>query len=161
MDTPNDIPAATAHISTFNKNVMNYLEPTQAQGGALFQRNITGPVVMLNLLRFRDVADYSDFPEIAPSRQISGRAAYQLYIDHTLPFLEKTGGELTFLGEGGQYLIGPTDERWDAVMLVRQNSLADFMGFANDAAYLAGIGHRTAALEDSRLLPLVPINLLE
>jgi hypothetical protein len=29
------------------------------------------------------------------------------------------------------------------------------MAFASDAAYLEGVGHRTAALEDSRLLPLV------
>jgi hypothetical protein len=28
------------------------------------------------------------------------------------------------------------------------------MAFASNAEYLAGIGHRTAALEDSRLLPL-------
>lgn len=27
--------------------------------------------------------------------------------------------------------------------------------FAADEGYLAGLGHRTAALEDSRLLPLV------
>ncbi len=38
---------------------------------------------------------------------------------------------------------------------MRQRSVADFMAFASDAEYLAGIGHRTAALEDSRLLPLV------
>jgi hypothetical protein len=29
------------------------------------------------------------------------------------------------------------------------------VGFASDPEYLAGVGHRTAALEDSRLLPLV------
>ena len=29
------------------------------------------------------------------------------------------------------------------------------MEFASNQEYLAGIGHRTAALEDSRLLPLV------
>lgn len=40
-------------------------------------------------------------------------------------------------------------------MLVRQSSPAVFMAFASNAEYLAGIGHRTAALEDSRLLPLV------
>ena len=39
-------------------------------------------------------------------------------------------------------------------MLVRQASAAAFLSFAQDAAYLAGLGHRTAALEDSRLLPL-------
>lgn len=40
-------------------------------------------------------------------------------------------------------------------MLVRQKSLPDFMAFAENEAYLAGMGHRTAALVDSRLLPLV------
>jgi hypothetical protein len=40
-------------------------------------------------------------------------------------------------------------------MLVRQNSLSDFMAFASNQEYLAGLGHRTAALEDSRLLPIV------
>jgi hypothetical protein len=47
------------------------------------------------------------------------------------------------------------DETWDVVMLIRQKSVADFFAFASNAAYLAGIGHRTAALADSRLLPLV------
>jgi len=129
-----------------------YLEPTEEAGRALFTRNISGEVVMLNLLRFRDVADYSSNSELAPDQPISGRQAYQKYIDYTLPFLEATGGSIVLLGEGGQFLIGPQDERWDCVMLVRQNSLADFMAFASDAEYLKGIGHRTAALEDSRLL---------
>jgi hypothetical protein len=40
-------------------------------------------------------------------------------------------------------------------MLVRQASLREFFAFAGDEGYLAGIGHRTAALEDSRLLPIV------
>ena len=40
-------------------------------------------------------------------------------------------------------------------MLVRQRSVGAVMAFATNEAYLAGIGHRTAALEDSRLLPLI------
>lgn len=131
-----------------------FLEPTQESGAAIFSRNISGEVVMLNLLRFRDVADYSVNPELATSETISGREAYQKYIDHTLPFLRESGGDLIFLGEGGRYLIGPQEEQWDLVMLVRQKSLSDFMAFASNQEYLAGIGHRTAALEDSRLLPL-------
>lgn len=132
-----------------------YLEVTQEAGAALFARNIVGEVVMLNLLRFRDTADYSANPELEPDQPISGQEAYQKYIEHTLPFLKESGGDLIFLGEGGQYLIGPQQERWDMVMLVRQKSLADFMAFSSHQEYLAGMGHRTAALEDSRLLPLV------
>lgn len=137
------------------KNEASYLEPTQESGRAFVRRNITGSVVMLNLLRFRKIADYSKTPELAPAEPISGTAAFRLYIEHTMPHLEKSGGEVIFLGKGGTFLIGPGSERWDAAMLVRQRSVNDFMQFASNKEYLAGLGHRIAALEDSRLLPLV------
>lgn len=132
-----------------------YLEPTQAAGAALFRRKIEGNVVMLNLLKFREIADYSATPELAPETPISGRAAYERYVEFTQPFLEESGGEVIFMGEGGSYLIGPEAERWDMVMLVRQKSLQSFLQFASNEAYLKGMGHRTAALEDSRLLPII------
>ncbi len=132
-----------------------YFEVTQEAGAALFRRQIQGPIIMLNLLRFREIADYSASPELAQSEPISGREAYQKYIDLTLPILTQTGGEIILLGDGGQYLIGPPDERWDMVMLIRQNSLQDFMAFASNEEYKLILGHRTAALEDSRLLPIV------
>lgn len=132
-----------------------YLEPTQQAGRAFFTRGISGSVVMLNLLRFRPVADYSATPDLAPASPISGEAAYRLYMDHTLPYLQKSGGEVLFFGQGGEFLIGPSEERWDAAMLVRQASVAAFLEFASNQDYLSGIGHRLAALEDSRLLPLV------
>lgn len=132
-----------------------YLEPTQASGAALMSRNIRGEVIMLNLLRFKEVADYSLTPELSPKQAISGREAFDKYIAHTLPLLKESGGELLFLGEGGHYFIGPQDEKWDLAMLVKQVSLTSFMAFAADSQYLAGLGHRTAALADSRLLPLV------
>jgi hypothetical protein len=132
-----------------------YLDPSDASARRFFERGIEGPVVMLNLLRFREVADYSGSPELAPPSPISGRDAYDRYVRHTIPFLDATGGSLEFYGAGGHYFVGPSDERWDLVMLVRQTSVDEFLAFASDPAYLAGIGHRTAALEDSRLLPIV------
>ncbi len=110
---------------------------------------------MLNLLRFREIADYSGFPDLAPPEPISGSAAYDRYVRHTLPFLAASGGSVEFYGTGGDTFVGPPDERWDRVMLIRQSSLEAFFAFASDPEYLAGVGHRTAALEDSRLLPLV------
>lgn len=132
-----------------------YLEPTQESGREFFTRDISGGVVMLNLMRFRSIADYSSSPSLAPATPISGEAAYHLYMEHTLPFLEAAGGEVLFYGKGGAFLIGPGNERWDAAMLVRQSSVASFLAFASNKGYLSGIGHRLAALEDSRLLPLV------
>lgn len=110
---------------------------------------------MLNMLRLRETADYSGHPDLAPEAPVSGREAFQKYIDHTMPFLIDSGGELLLLGEGGSFFIGPQDEQWDVVMLVKQRSVESFFAFASNAEYLAGVGHRTAAILDSRLLPIV------
>jgi uncharacterized protein (DUF1330 family) len=132
-----------------------YLEPTQESGREFFSRGISGSVVMLNLLRFRVTADYSATPDLAPLVPITGEEAYRLYMKHTHPYLERSGGKLLFFGRGSRFLIGPSDERWDAAMLVQQENPAAFLAFASDRNYMSGIGHRTAALQDSRLLPLL------
>jgi uncharacterized protein (DUF1330 family) len=136
---------------------ISYFEPTQESGRALVMRGIRGEVVMLNLLRFREVADYSANPELAPETPISGAEAYDRYVAHTLPYLRKSGGEILLMGEGGHFLIGPEGERWDRALLVRQKSIGAFMAFAVNEVYLAGMGHRTAAVADTRLLPLVEL----
>src|SRR5262249_25475212 len=112
---------------------------------------------MLNLLRFRDVADYAAHPALKPDTPINGAEAFDRYIAHTLPYLIESGGELIFMGDGGSFLIGPESERWDRAMLVRQSSVTSFIAFASNEAYLKGLGHREAAIEDSPLLPLVQV----
>ena len=113
---------------------------------------------MLNLIRLRAVADYAANPPVAPEEPISGRAAFERYIDETLPLLRRSGGDLVFLGNGAGFLIGPSDERWDVVMLVRQKDLQTFLAFATDDAIQAALVHRTAAVEDSPLLPLAEVD---
>ena len=132
-----------------------YVMPTQDAGRAFIMRQIIGPVVMLNLIRFRKVADYTATPELMPEVPISGEQAYQLYIAHTLPFLAESGGEILFMGEAGAFLIGPASEHWDVVLLIKQSSVDSFLAFEANQDYMKGIGHRTAAVEDSRLLPVV------
>jgi uncharacterized protein (DUF1330 family) len=125
-----------------------YLNPTREAVESFTSRRIGGDLVILNLLRFREVADYTASPAI------SGREAYALYIAHAVPFLKMTGGEVLFLGEGGNFLIGPANERWDRVALIHHRTIEDFMKFATNKDYLVIAGHRIAALADSRLLPL-------
>ena len=43
-------------------------------------------------------------------------------------------------------------------MLVRQKDLQTFLAFSGNDAIQAALVHRTAAVEDSRLLPLVEEN---
>jgi hypothetical protein len=54
--------------SAKRNKVQTYLEPTRESGRALLMRGIPGEVVMLNLLRLRDVADYAANPELAPEQ---------------------------------------------------------------------------------------------
>lgn len=131
-----------------------HLAPTQQAGRGFIMRGLEGEVVMLNLLRLRDVADDSATPELAPAMPISGAEAFNRNIRHTLPFIRDSDGELRFLGRGGSRLIGPESKRWDLVMQVNQRRVQSFLAFAQHEAYLAGISHRTAAIEDSLLLPL-------
>ena len=137
-----------------------YLDASDTNGRRFVQRGITGPVSMLNLLRFRGQADYSDHPELAPPTPISGREAYDRYIEHTLPYLVEAGGSVIYAGSGGHLLIGPEAQRWDMALVVRHASIEAFMAMASNEPYLQGIGHRTAALEDSRLLPLEDLSSL-
>lgn len=131
-----------------------YLDVAEAAGAAFFSKPIQGPIVMLNLLRFRAIANYANHPALQPAEPISGKDAYDRYMEATMPFLRKRGGEVLFIGKGNSFLIGPEDETWDCAILVKQNSLAEFLSFATDPEYLKILGHREAALEDSRLLPL-------
>jgi hypothetical protein len=88
------------------EQAVSYLEPTRDAGRTFLMRQLKGKIVMLNLLRFRAIADYSATPELAPNTAISGAEAFRLYIKHTLPYLRETGGDLFFIGAGGPFLIG-------------------------------------------------------
>lgn len=131
-----------------------YLDVSPQQGAAFFGAPDEGAVVMLNLLRFRDKADYSHAPDLEPAGGCSGPEAYARYMREMLPLLEASGGAVLFSGAAGGYLIGPVGEGWDYVMLVRQASKAAFLAFASDPEAQRITAHRTAAICDSRLLPI-------
>ena len=133
-----------------------YIDVTQEAGMRFFGNPDSARVVMLNLLKFRDVADYTAFPDLAPDPPISGAQAYDRYMKAAEPFLAASGGRLLFAGTAGPFLIGPANEDWDFVMLVEQASRQAFLAFASDPDYLKIVGHRTAAIADSRLLPISP-----
>jgi uncharacterized protein (DUF1330 family) len=113
----------------------------------------TGTVVMLNLLRYREVADYSATPELDPGTPCSGREAYGRYSEAVLPLLAALGGGIEMFGPCHATLIGPEDEEWDDIVLARYPGVAAFVGMVTSPEYRAIAGHRTAALADSRLVP--------
>lgn len=130
-----------------------YLTPASENLGLFMQRGITGPLTMVNLMRFRDQADYSLTPEAAPSEAISGRSAFGLYLEAIQQPLADVGGNVIMHADAGNFLIGPIDEHWDNMLIIGFPMPAAFVGFTSSPAYLAASAHRTAALVDSRLLP--------
>ena len=111
------------------------------------------PVVMINLLRYRDQADYGGRADIEPC---SGSEAYRRYMKLAFAFVTGVGGSLVWQGAPKAMLIGPSQERWDLALLVRYPSKAAFLAMVSDPAYQAITVHRTAALEDSRLIATLP-----
>jgi uncharacterized protein (DUF1330 family) len=133
-----------------------HINASHEAGKVFYQRQIKGEVVMLNLIKYKEIADYSQSPELAPESPISGEAAYQLYIEQVSPIIHEAGSEVIFMGKGGPYLIGPKEEYWDLVLLVKHQDSQSFLAFAQSEEYQKVADHRTAALEDSRLLPIIP-----
>ena len=105
------------------------------------------PVVMLNLLRFRDRAEYQDASEAC-----SGRDAYKRYMKEAAACVKAVGAEVIWSGRSVGSLIAPPDETWDQVLLVRYPSTDAFLAMIEDPDYKGVLKHRTAALEDSRLV---------
>ncbi len=107
------------------------------------------PIVMINLLKFRDTAFYPEGFEAVPC---TGREAYQRYSETAVKKLTEVGGQPIWLGEGLGCVIAPEDECWDEAILVRYPSVEAFLRMLSMPDYQASTVHRTAALEDSRLI---------
>lgn len=131
-----------------------YIDATENTGKEFYLNFIKkGKIVMLNLLKFKLKADYTDFESLKPKDQISGEEAYKIYMENTIRELSEKNSHIIFYGKSKSFLIGPEFEKWDAILLVEHQSVETFMAFSKSKAYLDNLGHRTAALEDSRLLP--------
>lgn len=120
------------------------IEPTQEQFTRLGARD-GGPIVMVNLLRFKARAT-------APDEGMSGAEAYARYAASIPPYLERVGGRLIAAAACHESVIGPAEAEWDAVALVEYPSAEAFLTMATDPGYLAIHAHRVAALADSRLI---------
>jgi hypothetical protein len=133
-----------------------FILPTQESTQTLFRRVPPGtPFTMLNLLRLRDVADYSANPELSPATLMSGRELFDRYSATMEPLLARVGAKRVYLADAGSCLIGPPDERWDIVQMARYPSLDAFFALGSSDEFHADLPHRFAMLEDSRVIPMI------
>lgn len=109
-------------------------------------------IVMINLLRFREWAAY---PPGSLDGKHTGRQAYELYSQNAMKYLAQVGGRPIWRGQARFTVIAPADEKWDEAILVEYPSRRSFERMIANPGYLAGVHHRTAALDDSRLIATV------
>ncbi len=128
------------------------IEPTPEQFAALAASEDDGPVQMLNLLRFKDLADGIDGDDA-----LSGAEAYARYGAAVAPFLERVGGRVVVALATVESVIGPVPGEWDMVLVVQYPSRRAFISMITDPDYLAIHQHRAAGLADSRLVACTPI----
>jgi uncharacterized protein (DUF1330 family) len=116
-----------------------HIDPTSEQAhafGATTDR--PDPVFMLNLLRFKGE---------------EGAASYARYAAATGEHLARVGGEVVWAGACDEALIGPGAREWDVAAVVRYPSRTAFLNMVRDPGYQQVVGHRSAGLVDSRLIP--------
>jgi uncharacterized protein (DUF1330 family) len=117
------------------------IEPNMQQLGELAARAAEGPdgpVVMVNLNRYRD------------------RDAYERYGEVALSVLARLGGRVLWHTQVKQTVIGVPTETFDEVIAVWYPSTTAFLSFATDTEIAAALEHRTAGLEHAVLLCCEP-----
>jgi len=125
-----------------------FIDPEREQFDAFKALPRDEPVMMLNLVRYRDKAAYED------GREATGAEAYAAYGRESGPVFRRVGGEILWRGKQVLMLIGPTDKHWDLLFVARYPTAGAFLEMVTDPGYQAAVKHRTAGVLDSRLMRL-------
>ena len=123
-------------------DVTNAVLPSQEQATAFFSSPEDGPFVMLNLLSFREQAEYPD----GADAHLTGRQAYERYAEGVTALVAQLGGSVRFSGDVSGILLGEVEELWDVVALVEYPSYDAFLQMTLSPEYQAIEHHRIAGL---------------
>ena len=126
----------------------NNVDPTRQQFDTFKSLPRDTPIMMLNLIRLHDEAQYSD------GRNASGVQAYKRYGEESGPIFKRVGGEIIWRGKPECMVIGPMEEMWDVAFIARYPNADAFLAMITDAHYKQVVAHRQAAVLDSRLIRL-------
>ena len=122
---------------TTNESKVSFLDLTDEQVKIFQELDIEGPVLMLNMLRFK---------------KDGGREKYREYSRHVDPLLTKAGGKLVSRLSARATLVG--EEEWDEILVVEYPSRKAFLNMVQSDEYKVPKQIRNEALEDSRLISM-------
>ena len=116
--------------------------PNQTQMDEFLEGDIDSPISMVNLLKFKEKAEYED----GRDSDLTGEEAYAIYGKEVLEHLKKVGGEWSFGGSISRLMLGEVEELWDKVAIARYPSRKAMLKMVTDPDYLESNKHRVAGL---------------
>lgn len=130
---------------------MPYIDPSRENWQAFKDLPRDRPIHMLNLIKFRDLAEY---PEGHPNhgKGLTGREAYAIYKAGFQRVVANDGAAMVWEAPMECVVTGPEGE-WDEAFVMGYPNSGLFMAMVKNEEYIRDVvPHRTAALADSRLI---------
>jgi uncharacterized protein (DUF1330 family) len=123
--------------------VENKVTPNEEQINGFLEDPEIGPISMVNLLKYKEKANYDD----GRNTNLSGEEAYGLYAAEVINLVEKYGGEFLFAGKVNRLMLGEVDEMWDSIAIAKYPNRKAMFEMTMDPEYQKIHVHRDAGLE--------------
>jgi hypothetical protein len=128
-----------------------YVDPSRENWQAFKDLPRDRPIHMLNLIKFRDLAEY---PEGHPNhgKGLTGREAYAIYLEGFQRVVANDGAAMVWEAPMECVVTGPAGE-WDEAFVMGYPNSGIFMAMVKNEEYIRDVvPHRSAAVADSRLI---------
>ena len=122
--------------------VENAVTPNEEQLAGFLEGDTETPIKMVNLLKFKDKAEYAD----GRQTNLSGKEVYQIYANEVQGHLEKVGGKSIFFGEVQRLMLGEVEELWDWVAIAEYPSRKAMLEMIMNSEYQKSEEHSSAGL---------------
>jgi len=123
--------------------VKNAVMPNETQLKEFEEQGEDKPIFMVNLLKFKEKAQYPDKRET----NLTGEEAYAIYSKEVAIHLAKVGGKPIFGGDVQRLMLGEVEDLWDKVAIASYPSRKAMLQMISDPDYIESAQHRVAGLE--------------
>jgi uncharacterized protein (DUF1330 family) len=123
----------------------NAVIPNKEQMKGFFEDDHGKPISMVNLLKFKDKAEFPEDHELHGT-EMSGAEAYGIYGEAVTKLLEGLGGQMLFVGNVERLSLGTVEDLWDQVAIAKYPSRQAMVDMMMSEEYNAIHAHRDAGL---------------
>ena len=123
--------------------VKNAVMPNETQLKEFNDQAEDQPIFMVNLLKFKQKAEYPDKRET----NLTGEEAYAIYGQEVKEHLAKVGGKPIFGGNVERLMLGEVEDLWDTIAIAMYPSRKAMLEMIMDPDYIKSAQHRAAGLE--------------